>query len=59
MPRKSVATLIGKSVKGGSFAAMPYAEVPAFYDDLHGKAETVGSGPHAYVGDGLPQWRGA
>lgn len=41
-PRKSVATLIGKSVKGGNFAAMPYAEVPAFYADLHGKAETVG-----------------
>lgn len=41
-PRSSVSTLVGKSAPGKHFPAMPYGDVPAFFDDLGSKAETVG-----------------
>ncbi|MXO63437.1 tyrosine-type recombinase/integrase [Qipengyuania oceanensis] len=41
-PRMSVSTLVGKPKEGGNFAAMPWKEVPAYFEKLGGDAETVG-----------------
>lgn len=41
-PRASVRALTGKTKKGGNFSAMPYADVPAFFQKLSGETETVG-----------------
>jgi len=41
-PRDSLRPLLSKQAKAGNFAAMPYADVPAFVADLRSKAETAG-----------------
>lgn len=41
-PRASVATLVGKAKSGGSFSAMPYADVPAYFSRLAGETQTSG-----------------
>lgn len=41
-PRASVRALTGKTKKGGNFAAMPFADVPAFFRKLGEETETVG-----------------
>lgn len=41
-PRASVATLVGKAKGGGSFSAMPYADVPAYFTRLAGETQTAG-----------------
>ena len=41
-PRQSVSTLIGKPKAGGNFPAMPYADVPDFFQALSTETETVG-----------------
>ena len=41
-PRLSVSTLVGKPKEGGNFAAMPWKDVPAFYEKLGSQTETVG-----------------
>jgi integrase len=41
-PRKSVTVGLSKQAKGGSYAAMPYAEVPAFVQQVREKAFSTG-----------------
>lgn len=41
-PGKSVTMGLPKQSAGGNYAAMPYADVPAFVADLRSKPETVG-----------------
>ncbi len=41
-PQKSVSMALPKPLKGGNYAAMPYAEVPAFVAALSGKPGSVG-----------------
>lgn len=41
-PRASVSIGLGKRPSGGNYAAMPYAEVPAFVMAQNGKADAVG-----------------
>ena len=42
MPRAAVAAGLPKGLKGGNYAAMPYAQVPAFVAKLRAKPATVG-----------------
>jgi integrase len=41
-PRKSVTVGLSKQAKGGNYAAMPYADVPAFAKELREKVPSVG-----------------
>ncbi len=41
-PRKSVTVGLSKQAKGGNYAAMPYADVPAFALELREKVPSVG-----------------
>jgi integrase len=41
-PRKSVTVGLSKQAKGGNYAAMPYADVPAFVQGLREKVPTIG-----------------
>lgn len=41
-PRKSVTVGLSKQAKGGNYAAMPYADVPAFVLELREKVPSVG-----------------
>lgn len=41
-PMKSVALGLARQTARGNFAAMPYAEVPAFVADIRGKSATTG-----------------
>jgi len=40
-PRKAVSALTGKSKKGGHFEAMPYADVPAYFQELRQGGSSV------------------
>ncbi|WP_267393407.1 MULTISPECIES: integrase arm-type DNA-binding domain-containing protein [unclassified Sphingomonas] len=41
-PRKSVSVGLSKQAKGGNFASMPWADVPAFVADLREKVSSTG-----------------
>ncbi len=41
-PRKAVGALTGKTKKGGHFEAMPYAEVPGYFQSLMNETPTKG-----------------
>ena len=41
-PRKSVTVGLSKQAKGGNYAAMPYADVPAFTQSMEERAPSVG-----------------
>jgi integrase len=41
-PRNSVRALTGKTKKGGNFPAMPYADVPAYYQELEAAGTSKG-----------------
>ena len=43
-PQRSVTVGLSKQAKGGNFAAMPYADVPAFFAELQAKSSSTGRG---------------